>query len=62
MQDAVSLIGKLIDIDGQLLTIKTLYFVLGTDRIYVGMATANHTYINYPIDKLIPYLQDQIKL
>jgi hypothetical protein len=55
MQDAVSLIGNLITIDGQLLTIKTLYFIPGTDRIYVGMATANHTYINYPIESLIPY-------
>ena len=62
MQDAVLLIGKLITIDGQLLTIKTLYFIPGTDRIYVGMATANHTYINYPIESLIPYFQDQIKL
>ena len=62
MQDAVSLIGKLITIDGQLLTVKTLYFVPGTDRIYVGMATASHTYINYPINELIPYFQDQIKL
>jgi hypothetical protein len=62
MQDAVSLIGKLINIDGQLLTIKTLYFVPGTDRIYVGMATDSHTYINYPIEALISYFQDQIKL
>jgi hypothetical protein len=62
MQDAVSLIGKLINIDGQLLTVKTLYFVPGTDGIYVGMATAGHTYINYPIDKLIPYFKEQIKL
>jgi len=62
MQDAVSLIGKLINIDGQLLTVKVLYFIPGTDRIYVGMVTADHTYINYPIDDLIPYLQIQIKL
>lgn len=62
MQDAVSLIGKLINIDGQLLTVKTLYFVPGTDRIYVGMVTSGHTYINYPIKTLIPYLQNQIKL
>jgi hypothetical protein len=26
------------------------------------MATAGHTYINYPIESLIPYFQDQIKL
>jgi len=62
MQDAVSLIGKLINIEGQLLTVKTLYFVPGTDRIYVGMATASHTYINYPINELIPYFKEQIKL
>ncbi len=62
MQDAVSLIGKIINIDGQLLTVKALYFVPGTDRIYVGMATADHTYINYPIESLIPYFQNQIKL
>ena len=62
MQDAVSLIGKLINIDGQLLTVKTLYFVPGTDMIYVGMATAGHTYINYPIDELIPYFKEQVKL
>lgn len=62
MQDAVSLIGKLINIDGQLLTIKALYFIPGTDRIYVGMATAGHIYINYPIEELIPYFQNQIKL
>jgi hypothetical protein len=62
MQDAVSLIGKLINIDGKLLTVKTLYFVPGTDRIYVGMATSGHTYINYPIEALIPYFKEQIKL
>jgi len=62
MQDAVSLIGKLITIDGQLLTVKALYFIPGTDRIYVGMATAGHIYINYPIEELIPYFQNQIKL
>ena len=62
MQDAVSLIGKLINVNGKLLTVKTLYFVPGTDRIYVGMATADHTYINYPIENLIPYFQNQIKL
>jgi hypothetical protein len=62
MRDAVSLIGKIINIDGQLLTVKTLYFIPGTDRIYVGMATTGHTYINYPIEKLIPYFKEQIKL
>lgn len=62
MQDAVSLIGKLINIDGQLLTVKALYFIPGTNRIYVGMATASHTYINYPINELIPYFKEQIKL
>ena len=62
MRDAVSLIGKLINMDGQLLTIKALYFIPGTDRIYVGVATAGHVYINYPIEELIPYFQDQIKL
>jgi len=62
MQDAVSLIGKLINVNGKLLTVKTFYFVPGTDRIYVGMATADHTYINYPIENLIPYFQNQIKL
>ena len=62
MQDAVSLIGKIITIDGQLLTVNALYFVPGTDRIYVGMATSSHTYINYPINDLIPYFKDQIKL
>jgi hypothetical protein len=62
MKDAVSLIGKLINIDGQLLTVKTLYFIPGTDRIYVGMASAGHIYINYPIEELIPYFQNQVKL
>jgi hypothetical protein len=62
MQDAVSLIGKIINIDGQLLTVKSLYFVPGTDRIYVGMATSGHIYINYPINDLIPYFKDQVKL
>jgi len=62
MKDAVSLIGKLININGQLLTVKALYFIPGTDRIYVGMATAGHIYINYPIEELIPYFKDQIKL
>jgi len=62
MKDAVSLIGKLINIDGQLLTVKSLYFIPGTDRIYVGMASAGHIYINYPIEELIPYFQNQVKL
>ena len=62
MQDAVGLIGKMVQIDELNYKIKEFYFVPGTDRIYVGMATAGHTYINYPIEKLIPYLKDQIKL
>ena len=62
MRDAVSLIGKIINIDGKLLTVKALHFVPGTDRIYVGVATAGHIYINYPIEELIPYFKDQIKL
>jgi len=62
MKDAVSLIGKLINIDGQLLTVKALYFIPGTDRIYVGMASTGHIYINYPIEELIPYFQNQVKL
>jgi hypothetical protein len=62
MQDAVSLIGKIINIDGELLTVKILYFVPNTDRIYVGMITSGHTYINYPIEKLIPYFKEQVKL
>jgi hypothetical protein len=62
MQDAVSLIGKIITIDGQLLTVKALYFVPGTDRIYVGMATKGYTYINYSIEELIPYFKNQIEL
>ena len=62
MQDAVSLIGKIINIDGQLLTVKAVYFVPGTDRIYVSMATSGYTYINYPINDLIPYFKDQVKL
>ena len=61
MRDAVSLIGKIINIDGELFTIKTLYFIPGTDRIYVGMSIG-HTYINYPIEKLIPYFKEQIEL
>lgn len=62
MLDAVSLIGKIINIDGQLLTIKSLYFIPGTDKIYVGMAIAGHTYVNYSIEDLIPYFKEQIKL
>jgi hypothetical protein len=61
MRDAVSLIGKIINIDGELFTVKVLYFIPGTDKIYVGMAIG-HTYINYPIEELIPYFKEQIKL
>ena len=61
MRDAVSLIGKIINIDGELFTVKALYFIPDTDRVYVGMSIG-HTYINYPIEELIPYFKEQIKL
>lgn len=62
MRDAVALEGQLIEIDGEIHTIKTFYFVPGTNYIYVGLTTPQKSQVNYSLEKLLPYIIKQTKL
>jgi len=62
MQDAVGLIGKMVQIDELNYKIKEFYFVPGNDYLYVGLLKSDNVIVNYRYKDLLPYLIKQIKL
>jgi len=62
MQDAVGLIGKIVQIKEVNYTIKDLYFVPGTNYLYVGLTPDGKITVNWKYENLLPYLIEQIKL
>jgi len=66
MKDAVSLIGKPINIEGEVLEITNVYFVPTAvspkHSIYFGLKHAGKGTINYSYKAILPYLNKQIKL
>ena len=62
MQDAVGLIGKVVQINELNYRIKEFYFVPGTNYLYVGLQKSDYVTVNYKYEDLLPYLIKQIKL
>jgi len=66
MQDAVSLIGKSIKIEDELLEITNVYFVplavSPKHSIYFGLKQPGKGTVNYSYESILPYLNKQIKL
>jgi hypothetical protein len=62
MQDAVGLIGKVVQINELNYIIKEFYFVPGTNYLYVGLQKSDYVTVNYKYEDLLPYLIKQIKL
>jgi len=66
MQDAVSLIGKKLIIEEEILEIVNVYFVPQAvsprHDIYFGLKTTDKGIVNYSYDVILPFLTQQIKL
>ena len=66
MQDAVSLIGKMISIGEMNYTIVKVFFVPDAvsdhHDLYFGLQKADKVVVNYSYKTLLPYFKDQIKL
>jgi len=66
MQDAVSLIGKMVSIGELNYTIVKVFFVPDAvseyHDLYFGLQKADNVIVNYSYKTLLPYLKEQIKL
>jgi hypothetical protein len=62
MRDAVSLIGKPLQLKEVKYTISSVNFVPGTNKLYIGLAKSDGVMVNYPYSDLLPFLIEQIKL
>jgi len=67
MQDAVSLIGKKVTIEEEILEIVSVHFVPQAvspkHYIYFGLLKPNNKgVVNYAYEAILPYLVEQIKL
>jgi hypothetical protein len=66
MQDAVSLIGKIVSIGELNYTIVKVFFVPDAvseyHDLYFGLQKADNVTINYSYKALLPYFKKQIKL
>jgi len=58
MQDAVSLIGKTIEIDLDKYTITNLHYIPGTDSVWVSLSNEDYN-MNIGLDRLISLLKEQ---
>jgi hypothetical protein len=58
MQDAISLIGKTIEIDLEKYTISNLHYIPGTDAVWVSISTEEYS-MNIGLDRLITLLKEQ---
>ena len=66
MQDAVSLIGKMVSIGELNYTIVKVFFVPDAvseyHDLYFGLQKSDNVIVNYSYKTLLPYLKQQIKL
>jgi hypothetical protein len=58
MQDAVSLIGKSIEVDSETYLISGLHYIPDTEEVHVGLSIGDFT-MNMRLDRLIPLLKEQ---
>jgi len=62
MRDAVSLIGKSLQLHEVKYTISNVNFVPVTNKLYIGLTKSDGITINYLYTDLLPFLIEQIKL
>jgi len=62
MRDAVSLIGKTLQLQEVKYTISSVNFVPVTNKLYLGLTKSDGITINYLYEDLLPFLIEQIKL
>jgi hypothetical protein len=62
MRDAVALQDKILIINDMPHKIKGMYYIPGTNKIYIKLKTPENTDINYNLEELLPYFSKQIKL
>jgi hypothetical protein len=62
MRDAVSLIGKSLQIKEVKYTISSVNFVPVTNKLYIGLTKSDGITVNYSYTDLLPFLIEQIKL
>ena len=62
MKDAVSLIGKSLQIKEVKYTISSVNFVPGTNKLYIGLTKFDSVTSNFLYLDLLPFLIEQIKL
>ncbi len=63
MRDAVSLIGKPLQMKEIKYEIKNVFFIPGNPKnLYIGLRKPDNVVVNYRFDDLLPYLIEQIKL
>jgi hypothetical protein len=62
MRDAVSLIGKSLQIKEVKYTISSVNFVPVTNKLYIGLTKSDGITVNYLYEDLLPFLIEQIKL
>jgi hypothetical protein len=58
MLDAVSLIGKTIEIDLETYTISNIHYIPGSESIYVSLSTEDYN-MNIGLDRLVALLKEQ---
>lgn len=58
MQDAVSLLGKTIEVDSETYTISGLHYIPETETVYVSLNIDDLT-MNMRLERLIPLLKEQ---
>lgn len=62
MRDAVSLIGKPLQLKEMKYTISSVNFVPGTNKLYIGLTKSDGVIVNHLYEDLLPFLIEQIKL
>ena len=62
MRDAVSLIGKTLQLKEVKYTISSVNFVPGANKLYIGLTKFDGVTINHLYEDLLPFLINQIKL
>jgi hypothetical protein len=62
MRDAVSLIGKPLQIKEVKYIINSVNFVPGNNKLYIGLVKSDGVIINHLYSDLLPFLIEQIKL
>jgi len=62
MRDAVSLIGKTLQLQEVKYTINSVNFIPGANKLYIGLIKSDGVTTNYLYTDLLPFLIEQIKL